>query len=57
MNPTNNKEQFEDDEQIYWLRPKPLSPKNSPDSEISDQISWQRKAIQKPKVTFDQSAM
>ncbi|XP_014289196.1 protein tincar [Halyomorpha halys] len=57
MNPGNNKDQFEDEEQIYWLRPKPLSPKNSPDSEISDQISWQRKAIQKPKVTFDQSAI
>lgn len=55
MSTSNTKDRIDDEEQIYWLRPKPLSPKNSPDSEVSDQISWQRKAVQKPKVTFDQS--
>lgn len=51
----NKKEQYDDDEeQIYWLRPKPLSPKNSPDSEVSDGVSWHKKAVTKPKVTFEQ---
>ncbi|KAL1110250.1 hypothetical protein AAG570_008327 [Ranatra chinensis] len=54
---TSAKDQFEDnDEQIYWLRPKPLSPKDSPDSEVSDRISWYKKQTAKPKVTFDQTA-
>ncbi|XP_014250524.1 protein tincar [Cimex lectularius] len=50
-----NKDAYdENEEQIYWLRPKPISPKNSPDSEISDHgVSWQRNAVPKPKVTFD----
>ncbi|CAB0013603.1 unnamed protein product [Nesidiocoris tenuis] len=45
----------ENDEQIYWLRPKPISPKNSPDSEVSDGANWQKKAVPKAKVTFEQN--
>ncbi|KAF6217352.1 hypothetical protein GE061_001706 [Apolygus lucorum] len=53
---SDQKEQYdENDEQIYWLRPKPISPKNSPDSEVSDGANWQKKAVPKPKVTFDQN--
>ncbi|RZF42831.1 hypothetical protein LSTR_LSTR003655, partial [Laodelphax striatellus] len=46
-----------DDEQIYWLRPKPRSPKNSPDSSTSTRIDWMKKPTQtKHKVTFDPSS-
>lgn len=46
-----------DEEQIYWLRPKPPSPKNSPDSSTSDRVEWYRKPPNtKHKVTFDPSS-
>ncbi|XP_069698499.1 protein tincar-like isoform X1 [Periplaneta americana] len=43
----------DNEEQIYWLRPKPPSPKTSPDA-MSDRLTWlNRKLSGKPKVTFD----
>uniref|UniRef100_A0A1B6EGG5 Protein tincar n=1 Tax=Clastoptera arizonana TaxID=38151 RepID=A0A1B6EGG5_9HEMI len=47
-----------DEEQIYWLRPKPPSPKNSPDSSTSDRLEWLRKpSTSKHKVTFDPNSV
>lgn len=45
----------DNDEQIYWLRPKPPSPKTSPDS---DRLTWLNRKLGssvKHKVTFDDS--
>ncbi|XP_068085891.1 protein tincar [Anabrus simplex] len=48
------------EEQIYWLRPKPPSPKTSPDS-TSDRLTWLNRKLSsnsggtKHKVTFDDS--
>ncbi|KAK7869725.1 hypothetical protein R5R35_011794 [Gryllus longicercus] len=52
----------EGEEQIYWLRPKPPSPKTSPDSS-SDRLAWLNRKLSngttstgtKHKVTFDDS--
>ncbi|XP_049962031.1 protein tincar, partial [Schistocerca serialis cubense] len=43
------------EEQVYWLRPKPPSPKTSPDS---DRLTWLNRKLStntKHKVTFDDS--
>ncbi|XP_046689315.1 protein tincar isoform X3 [Homalodisca vitripennis] len=46
-----------EEEQIYWLRPKPTTPKHSPDSSSSDRLEWLRKPTNtKHKVTFDPSS-
>ncbi|XP_063223104.1 protein tincar [Bacillus rossius redtenbacheri] len=46
----------EGDEQIYWLRPKPISPKTSPVT-TSDRGTWLNRKLggAKHKVTFDDS--
>nr|CAD7433514.1 unnamed protein product [Timema monikensis] len=49
----------EGEEQIYWLRPKPISPKTSPDC-VSDRRTWLNRKLsgktgRKHKVTFDDS--
>lgn len=48
----------DDDTEIYWLRPKPRSPKCSPSD--SDKLNWFNKKVnssQKHKVTFDDSVI
>lgn len=53
---SQGQESADDDTEIYWLRPKPRSPKCSPSD--SDKLNWFNKKLsssQKHKVTFDDS--
>lgn len=55
--PCSGANHADDDTEIYWLRPKPRSPKYSPSD--SDRVNWFSKAknsSQKLKVTFDEAA-
>lgn len=54
-----NQDGGDDDTEIYWLRPKPRSPRCSPSD--SDRMNWFSKKLnssqQKHKVTFDDTIM
>lgn len=56
--PPGDQDSADDDTEIYWLRPKPRSPKCSPSD--SDRLNWFNKKLnpsQKHKVTFDDAVV